>query len=412
MATQERLFNIQEIYDEVTTRPPSAALGLLHNPFPPTGIAGPAEAGPFFLKQDHALQLSTFVRAALRTNDFCGLVLIGEYGSGKTSLLRHFGREASEAQARGVPVGSVYVSNPGTSFADVLQAMTRSIGREILQKYAWGHLIRYIKGGSGNGAYADVGLPEPSKEQSTHLSDGPSFWKLFREELRASRSDVVAGVTALMLHSLGETTFAEDLAILMLGDRSEVGSTWSRLTRPLPPYSSKKPVASDRMDSLMTILRSNGVEHLFLLMDEFEDVVFNRMTKRLRDDFTATLRAVIGAEGANLSIVLASNLPGWQNLVRSDPSLEDRFRFRVDLTELDAEDAFHLTKQYVDMARDASSSAAANAFTIDLCTLATQYGKRTPRRLLTFWHSFVEHFWVAKKLPSHSEVEQYLTSSD
>lgn len=412
METQEPLFDIDRIYEQIKKRPPSSSLGLIHNPFPPTGIAGTGEeAAPFYPRQDYITKLSGFVRSSLQGGDFCGLVVIGEYGSGKTSLLRHFAREVASAQARGIPVGAVYAANPGTSFADVLQSITRSIGQSVLVKYAWAHVIKWLKASPTDGHFSDVGLPVPSTDQMATLSDAHEFWALFHEQLGMSRVDIANAVTRAMQQTLPDPGFAGGLSAIMLGDRSLASQTWSQLTRPLPPYSTKKPVPAERMASLMTVFKSNGVEHLFLLIDEVEDVVFYRMTKRLRDDFTATLRAIIGEYGGNLSIALASNLTGWQLLVRGDASLDERFKFRIELTELNPEEVHKLIWRYIEHAKDPASEAAVRVFQIPVTDLICKFRRRMPRPILTTYHSMVEHFWELDHEPSPSEIEQFLTSA-
>ena len=131
--------DINEIYLQEEVRQPSVALGLTHNPFPVTGVTGSGESagGPFYLSKANKAALEEFVGAAIRGQEFCGMAILGEYGSGKTALLKYFEHQAARAQAGGRPIGAYYVSNPGTSFADILQSMTRAIEREVLQKYAW-----------------------------------------------------------------------------------------------------------------------------------------------------------------------------------------------------------------------------------------------------------------------------------
>jgi len=412
MAMQEPVIDIGSIYEQIKKRPPSSSLGLIHNPFPPTGIAGTGEeAVPFYPRQGYITVLNEFVRSSLQGSDFCGLVVMGEYGSGKTSLLRHFAKEVASAQARGIPVGAVYVANPGTSFADVLQSMTRSIGQTVLAKYAWAHVINWLKVSPTDDDFSAVGLPVPPKDQLATLSDAHEFWALFHEQLDISREDIAGAVASVMQQTLPDLGFAEGLSAIMLGDRSSASRTWSQLTKTLPPYSTKKPVPAERMASLMTVFRSNGVEHLFLLIDEVEDVVFYRMTKRLRDDFTATLRAIIGEHGGNLSIALASNLPGWHLLVRGDASLEDRFKFRIELTELTSEEIHRLIGYYIEQAKAPASDVATRIFQGPVIDLLFKFRRRMPRPILTACHSLVENFWNLDHEPSPKEIEQFLTSA-
>jgi len=411
MAYEEQEINIGDIYEKIKKRAPSKALGLIRNPFPPTGVAGMSTGEvPFLLRARCRSTLNMFVKAALEGNDFCGLVIVGEYGSGKTSILRYFAHAVNNAQGFGIPVGSIYVSSPGSSFSDILQSMIRAIGKEILVKYGWALFIKWLKGSPGDQRFIEVGLPYPDKEHLITINDAGSFWEVFDNKLLASRKIITNAVNMVMVRELPDPYFARNLAEMMLGDRSTASETWSEFSKPVSSYGTKKPVVSDRMASILKICRVNGIDHLFVLVDEFEDVAFNRMSKKMRDDFTATLRAIIGDQGSNLSIVIASNLPGWRLLVRSDASLEDRFKFKIELDQLDDEEVFELINKYITHAKDPDSESTAKmVFSRELTSFVANTRHRIPRPILITFHALVENYWDDLTPPTLEDIENYLS---
>lgn len=403
--------DIGQIFEQVSSRRPSTILGLNFNPFPPTGITGSGVfPSGFYLVPSHHDQLSEFVRRSLGENDFCGLVILGEYGAGKTALLKYFEGQVSRAQGQGHPVAAYYVSNPGTSFADVLQSMVRAIGRDVLQKYAWAFFLVQLKEGvkENNTFLEEIGLVQLPTEGLTQIADGHEFWRQFHDGLKVEPKTISHAVTSVMREKLPDDALAEELAALMLGDRSTASQSWSRLIRPLPSTSSRKPAPGDRLDSLLMVLRANGINHVFLLIDEFEDVVFQRMTKRLRDDFTATLRLLISEHGHNFSIVFGSNLPGWSQMLRSDPGLSDRFNLKIQLEELHGTDIRGIVARYIGLAKTEESNSADEFFSDQTLSKIEERSITLARPLLALLHNLTERYWEEAKLPSSDEIESFL----
>lgn len=411
MTQQSNGLDIGQIYEQETTRPPSIGLGLKYNPFPPTGITGSGDSlGPFYLAPAYRNQLNEFVRRAVRQDDFCGLVVIGEYGAGKTALLKYFETRVSAAREQGYPLAAYYVPNPGTSFSDVLQSMTRAIEREILQKYGWAFVFFNLREGvKQSDAYLeDIGLVSISNDRLTQISDSHEFWRLFHDELGVDSNVLATAVTRVMLETLPDDMLAHDLSGIMLGDRSTAAQTWTKLTRPISPTSTKKPVPRDRLESLLMVLKANGINHVFLLIDEFEDVVFHRMSKRLRDDFTATLRLLVAEHGRDLSIVFASNIPGWNLLIRSDPGLSERFNFQIELGELFGGDLSGVVQSYIRRAKMPESDAADQFFSDATLSLVEERSITLARPLLAILHRLTDRFWEVPELPSSAEIKSYL----
>jgi len=412
MVSSDDQLDIAKIYDEVIEKSPSLALGLTHNPFPPTGITGSGSApGPYYLLPGVQENLSEFVRQAVRNVDFCGMVVLGDYGSGKTALLKYFERAVSRSQERGLPLAAYYVANPGINFADVLQSMTRAIDRDVLQKYAWAFAVMEIQSGQQeNGEYMeDLGLPAISPEQLLQITDRHQFWRVFREELGVSANSISEAVTNVLQQALPDSALAQDLSALMLGDRRTASQTWANLTRQLPATSSKKPEPSNRLDSLMTILSKNGINHVFLLIDEFEDVVFNRMSKRQRDDFTATLRLLIAQHGHDLSVIFASNSAGWELITRSDPGLQERFKFELELGEFNGDDLKGVVTSYLRNAKIEDVDTAFEVYSDQTLSFIQEHQYTLARPLMAVLYRLTENFWDAEQSPSVAEIESFLT---
>lgn len=413
MTNQPLELDIGKIYEEESERPPSEALGLRYNPFPPTGITGSGEfSGPFFLSSTIKEELNNFVARAVRQSDFCGVVLLGEYGAGKTALLKYFEKSASLAREKGHPLAAYYVSNPGTSFADVLQSMTESINREVLLKYSWAFfLVKLSEGIEESESYLEeIGLPNVEHRQLANIVDGHGFWKLFHEDLEIPPNDISDAVNEVMLGALADYSLAQDLSALMLGDRRTAAQSWSKLTRRLPSTSTKKPIPSERLEGLLAILRVNGIKHVFLLIDEFEDVVFHRMTKRLRDDFTATLRSLIAFHGSDLSIVFASNYAGWRLLTNSDPGLSERFPVEIELTEMFGENLRGLVNSYIKLAKVTDSKASDRFYSDSNLKLIEERSTTLARPLLSMLFRLTEEFYDAGKVPTEDEIREFLES--
>ncbi len=116
---------------------------ILNNPFPTVAVPG---AIP--LTTADRKDILEHFRRTLSTTVFDNLssttVLIGEYGSGKTHLLKYFqyvvNKELLNSKNR---VLAIYVKSVGRNFRDLYLYFIDDVGRELLKKFAI-ELIDYI----------------------------------------------------------------------------------------------------------------------------------------------------------------------------------------------------------------------------------------------------------------------------
>ena len=112
-----------------TTEERYARLGLNFNPFPIAGIATGSRLMPP-IRDEHVERVIAFIQSTYLQKEFGGLAIIGDYGMGKTHLMRYLvdmiNRMLGSQQAR--PALAVYVENPGLTARDIIHRIVEEIG--------------------------------------------------------------------------------------------------------------------------------------------------------------------------------------------------------------------------------------------------------------------------------------------
>jgi len=109
---------------------------LKRNPFP--GIGVPSDTIPFTVDREDIKKRFTETIAELQTNE-TGLitVLIGDYGSGKSHLLKLFKQSVNAYLLSQDPaILAVYIKSPGDDFGEFFTQFIDDIGRSLLTAYS------------------------------------------------------------------------------------------------------------------------------------------------------------------------------------------------------------------------------------------------------------------------------------
>lgn len=344
-------------------------LKLKSNPFEPAASGAPL-TGPLWVPPCWQEPLVQFLDTMEHAAGPKAYAILGEYGSGKTYLLRWLEREVLPERQ----ILPFYFDNPGVQFYDLANTLLRRIGREEFAK----SLYEYLR---------------PSLSGLPRSLFGDSFFEWLQSVKRARRQDEAANIIAKRVREDGIT---ED---------EEIANKLGRIiveTIDRPYFEYKDFVAGRRgsyvaereeapyFAALIRALRlTQNVDAIALLIDEFEEISLQkRLTRRQAHDYLATLKRLINvAEEGNFWIIVTMTPPAAEITEKLEPALWERFtgqgKNQFNIPELDAQEAEELLRRRLASARsDEVSDEDLFPFTED----AVQHLRRdilfSPRRLI------------------------------
>jgi hypothetical protein len=411
-------------------------LNLPGNPFPPSGIADVSSINPP-LRSATFSEILDFIRDGYRIRRSQFLVIRGDYGTGKTHILRFIEHIVNTRMNRGDHAArAIYVERPRIEAQELNRTILRSLGHDTIRKYVWFSihtiLLQDVQNSAARlqtlkqqltalaGGGKKKGVPSPTgglfSDATLHL---PALDDVFKPETIAdyrtflarlerngwSREDVRPYLTEVLLEALGDASFVElaqaFVALLISSDEARF-SSWETLLG----ITNLKTVSSLRaptfLQVLLRIMELNGIVYVYLLLDEFEEVSQGAfLSMRQRQDYLYTVREVLDKIQNGLSLVMAISPGGWDALVAEATPLADRNSRRVSLELLDVGDAVKLVQFYLDQERDDSEFKSGDlwplsqeliAFVLDKFPVGVE---RTPRNVIQFFHRFLDY--AAKK---------------
>ena len=266
------------------------------------------------------------------------IVIVGEYGTGKTCLLQWLHSEIFPSRQ----IKSFYFDNPGVQFYDLANTLLRTIGRKDFAKFIW-------------------------ELASSHVSNsyqGSLFQKGYEEYLFSSfRQKRQQDMTGYLQEAIinADVTTDEQIANCLTRIVTEI------IKKPYFEYRDFIPRQTGSMVPegeeapyfraiLKTISQGTGAKAIAFLIDEFEEIgLQKRLTKRAAHDYLATLKRLINlaqSEQVDFWIVLSMTPDAYETTKELEPSLIERISDQIlDIESLASEEALALMKSRIAAAR-------------------------------------------------------------
>ena len=251
-------------------------LGLKFNPFEPSASGPPvgiALQPPTTLADPMRHLLDRHQTAAGPTV----VVIVGEYGTGKTCLLRWL-HERILPQRR---IKSFYFDNPGVYFYDLANRLLRTIGRKNFAKFIW-----------------ELASPHVSTPyQRSLFQDNFEAFLVAESKPRQQRRAVLAPLQTAIIEA-GITTDEEIAHCLGRIVADAVTTPYFQYRDFLPRHNGSVVAENEEAPYFGAVLRTLkkgfGVDAVAFLIDEFEEIgLQKRLTKRAAHDYLATLKRLI-----------------------------------------------------------------------------------------------------------------------
>ena len=353
-----------------------ALWGIKFNPFPRSGtsnINGSDSVNRALRPLDSEIfnGINQFIANALVPNQvekddqFISATIVGDYGSGKTQLLMYAKSKLNEirdSQTFLKPY-TIYIDNPGGSILEFIGTIISKIGEENTRKYVWNHIIQTIQ------ARADIQeLLKPYEPNSEVLfsemkdsinpySDANTIsYKQFLDSFvrplplpkKRKFDELLSDIVQKILNEDTKDSTVAYYFYEFISSDFGINKTWEALTSGnLRQISGKE---ADVIRYIVKLLKREGYTHVFILVDEFEDLTTGRLSKAQLDNYIHNLRTLLDKH-REWCLLFAMNPKALSRLVELSPPLADRITIRrLDINNLNIDETKRVIESYLNLA--------------------------------------------------------------
>lgn len=374
----DELKGLEGLMDLLPEENKYALWGIEFNPFPRSGtsnINGSDEVNRFLrpLVDKTMNEITRFIVNALQPNEispedqFISATIVGDYGSGKTQMLMYAKSVLNgirDSELRLKPY-TIYIDNPGGSIQEFIGKVIGKIGEENIRKYVWNHIIQTIQSDEKIREQLKPYEPNQSvlfdeiKESSNPYADinttsYKQFLDVFIRTMNPQKkrkfddllSDIVQNI--LSADTDNSTTVAYYFYEFISSDFG-INKTWEALTSGKLKQMDGKEAEAIRY--IVKLLKREGFTHVFILVDEFEDLTVGRLTKAQQDNYIHNLRILLD-QHREWCLLFAINPHALERLQVLSPPLADRILVRrITLDNLNNEEVKTVYSTYLSLAK-------------------------------------------------------------
>lgn len=253
------------------------------------------------------------------------MILIGEYGSGKSHILKYFqsivNKELLNSKNKTL---AIYVKSVGRNFRDLFLYFIDDIGRDFLRQLAEDFLKTYFQK-LGHDELKKYIIDKELKQSNNLLEEKISdilshsrFYDLFFDVVK-SMPKLRKNSTAYALLHLAHPDYSSHAWRWLIGEN--LSSDERRVIRVEDNISD--PIAAEAiLDDFMKLFMHTGINTVVLLIDEFEN--FTLIPKNLRDRFMEGLRHFIDDNPQGVFLAFTTTPFAWTELTVTTNALVRR----------------------------------------------------------------------------------------
>jgi hypothetical protein len=303
---------------------------LKRNPFPAIGI--PEET--LLITADRETVIRRFqnvIREVLDTGRSIITVMVGEYGSGKSHLLKLFKKSVDTQLLYSEGTMAVYVKSPGEDFSYFLFGFIDNIGFELLTELSKRYLVsRLVSDASLLKHIFNEKIREAFVKKEIRLEDAMNKTRILDLFGQLKKTDF-AGIDADLSHVFLSLC---DPRIQQIAWRWLIGETLDKEERDLLNVDSsavdQKRAYKTYLD-LVKILKKAGIKNLVILVDELEKITLLGKLKEAK--YQDDLRKLIDDHPESMCFYFAIAPKQWQDLTREPTALVRRLKGNWHLLE-------------------------------------------------------------------------------
>ena len=284
-------------------------LRLDSNPFEPSATGSPL-VGKLSPPHELAEKTKALLDIHQTGQGVKAIVIVGEYGTGKTCLLQWLHNEVFPNRQ----IKSFYFDNPGVQFYDLANMLLRTIGRKDFAKFIW------ELAGSHVTVPIQRSLFQKGYEEYLSNSFGPGRQPDMTSPLQNAIINADVTTDEQIAHCL-----ARIVTDFVKKPYFEYRDFVPRQKGSVVPEGEEAPYFRA---ILKTISQGTGAKAIAFLIDEFEEIgLQKRLTKRAAHDYLATLKRLINlaqSEQVDFWIVMSMTPEAYETTRELKPALAER----------------------------------------------------------------------------------------
>ena len=353
-----------------------AQWGIEFNPFPRSGTAninGSDWVNRSLVPFNAVIQqeINRFINDSFAANkvdekdQFISATIVGDYGSGKTQLLMYVRGILNRIRDghKFLKPYTIYLDNPGGSILEFIGSIIAKIGEENIRKYVWNHIIEEIM--QNDDVKSKIKMMAPTKgllwqeegESPDPFNEANTVsYKRFLDAILRNMSTpnrkkfdaYFSGIVRTILEKDTQDTTVAFYFYDFISSDFGINKTWEALTSGSLKQVTGKEFAIIKY--IIKLLKREGYTHVYILVDEFEDLTEGRLTKAQLDNYIHNLRTLLDKQ-REWCLLFAMNPLALDRLKKVSPPLADRISVRqINLDNLQREEMKNLIEKYLSLA--------------------------------------------------------------
>jgi len=330
--------------------------GLNRNPFPYAGI--PRREPTFCADRERELETIAEVINFSFGRNSTHVALIGNYGNGKTHLLRYIKSQVNSQLKEDQDSRAIagYVITLGASFVDMYRNFMHDLGQDYFVELAWELLGKITL---TKPVQNEIDFDENTQDLTEELLQKPTIIKKYVEEGSILLSQIMKEVRNILLRLVKNTDVATAFLQLIAEQTSILA--WKWLSGDQILYEQRRrmgvvsPIESDDtalmvFQDIRNILRYLGYELVCLLIDEFElmEILHSKQKQR----YLNTLRHLIDLNPEGLCLIISCTPEVWKSIVLEYHAFSERIFRELILRPLDRDTIYTLVLEYLNYHRN------------------------------------------------------------
>ncbi len=337
-------------------------LKLRFNPFPPAAIAQYTHFDP--VDESIKQQIEYFIKVTYQKGEneeigeYAGLTIIGEYGYGKTHLMKYIEgiiKTLNGEKEIDFTALTTFIDKPEDEPQNIIHKIVEDLEPDNLRRLIWAAIHPHILSIHGREDFIKnyVRLTILTNQNFDELFEIPVLSNplIFYEKFRAVGGDVrkfQEKVRAIINEVIVDDNTLANRYINLIFPEKRVDSNWDILTG----YISSKDVQSKEvkfLNSIIKVLRDNGYNMLYVFIDEFEDL--GKLKGAKLTNYINTLNTMINRQ-RKWAVIVSLTQEALDVIKAESPPLYDRIAtVEVRLKPLTLDTAKKLIQKYIEYAK-------------------------------------------------------------